>query len=79
MDEPPVAVEDVAEKAEAYLHERSLTPEEYEALKGSVGELSPIFSAERAYFILGATARPRSIASSSSRAASTGSPARTRS
>jgi hypothetical protein len=53
MSENVVTVEDLAERAEAHLHEASLTPEEYEALKGSVAELSPIFSAERAYFVLG--------------------------
>ena len=38
--EMAVAVEDIAERAEAHLHETSLTPEEYEALKQSVAELS---------------------------------------
>jgi len=58
MDEQSVSVEEVAEKAESYLHGTSLTPEEYESLKQSVGELIPIFSAERAYFILGSYGQP---------------------
>jgi hypothetical protein len=37
---------------------RDLTPEEYEALNGSVAELSPIFSADRAYFVLGSYGQP---------------------
>jgi hypothetical protein len=51
-------VEDLIERADAYLHETSLTPEEYEALKGSVAELSPIFSADQAYFVLGSYGQP---------------------
>lgn len=51
-------VEELAEKAEAYLHDASLTPQEYENLKQSVGELSPIFTTDRAYFILGSYGRP---------------------
>jgi hypothetical protein len=31
MSEDPVAVDELAEKADEYLHEASLTPEEYEA------------------------------------------------
>jgi len=58
MDEQSISVEEVAEKAESYLHETSLTPEEYESLKQSVGELTPIFSAEQAYFILGSYGQP---------------------
>ena len=58
MDEQPVSVADVVEQAESYLHETSLTPEEYEALKQSVGELAPIFSAEQAFFILGSYGQP---------------------
>ena len=58
MSEETVSVEDIAERAEAYLHETSLTPEEYEALKQSVAELSPIFSADRAYFVLGSYGQP---------------------
>jgi hypothetical protein len=53
MGEETDTMEDLVERAEAYLHETSLTPEEYEALKHSVAELSPIFSADRAYFVLG--------------------------
>jgi hypothetical protein len=51
-------VEDLIERADAYLHETSLTPEEYEALKGSVAELSPIFSADQAYFVFGSYGQP---------------------
>jgi hypothetical protein len=51
-------VEDLIKRAEAYLHETSLTPEEYEALKGSVAELSPIFSAGRVYFVLRSYGQP---------------------
>jgi len=58
MSEEAVTVEDLTERAEAHLHEASLTPEEYEALKQSVAELSPIFSADRAYFILGSYGQP---------------------
>lgn len=58
MSEEAETVEDLVERAEAYLHETSLTPEEYEALKGSVAELSPIFSADRAYFVLGSYGQP---------------------
>jgi hypothetical protein len=36
MSEEAETVEDLIEPAEAYLHETSLTPEEYEALKQSV-------------------------------------------
>lgn len=36
MSEVPVTIEALAEKAEEYLYEASLTPEEYEALKQSV-------------------------------------------
>ena len=49
----PETVEELAERAEAHLHERSLTPEEYEAIKGAIAELSPIFSSDRSYFVLG--------------------------
>jgi hypothetical protein len=55
--EEPTA-EDLAGKAEKYLHESSLTPEEYEALKRTVAELSPIFTADSAYFALGSYGRP---------------------
>ena len=58
MDEQPVRIEELAEKAEAYLHEASLTPEEYEALKHGVAELSPVVTAGRAYFVLGSYGRP---------------------
>lgn len=57
MDEQP-RLEELAEKAEKYLHGRSLTPREYEGLKRSVGELSAIFTADRAYFVLGSYGRP---------------------
>ena len=58
MNEDPVTVDELAEKADEYLHETSLTPEEYEALKQSVAELTPIFSAENAYFVLGSYGQP---------------------
>lgn len=58
MSENPVTVDELAEKADEYLHETSLTPEEYEALKQSVAELTPIFSAEKAYFVLGSYGQP---------------------
>ncbi|MDR5657772.1 hypothetical protein RH831_11365 [Halodesulfurarchaeum sp. HSR-GB] len=58
MSEDPVTVDELAEKADEYLHETSLTPEEYEALKQSVAELTPIFSAEKAYFVLGSYGQP---------------------
>ncbi len=46
-------LEDLAEKAEDHLHGTSLTPQEYEDLKYSIAELSPIFTNEFAYFVLG--------------------------
>jgi len=52
------SVEELTEKAEEYLHETSLTPSEYEALKQSIAELSPIFTTEAAYFVLGSYGRP---------------------
>lgn len=58
MSEDPVTVEELAEKADEHLHEASLTPEEYEALKQGVAELTPIFSADNAYFILGSYGQP---------------------
>jgi hypothetical protein len=58
MSEEANIVEDLVERAEASLHETSLTPKEYEALKRSVAELSPIFSADRAYFVLGSYGQP---------------------
>jgi hypothetical protein len=58
MSEDTPTVEELAEKADEYLHEASLTPEAYEALKHSVAELTPIFSAERAYFVLGSYGQP---------------------
>ena len=53
MSDTPPTVEDVAERAERYLHETTLSPEEYEEIKRSVAELSPIFSADVSYFVLG--------------------------
>ena len=58
MSEDPISVDELAEKADEYLHETSLTPEEYEVLKQSVAELTAIFSAERSYFVLGSYGRP---------------------
>ena len=40
MGGDPVTVDELAEKADKYLHEASLTPEEYEVLKQSVAELT---------------------------------------
>ncbi|MEM4781615.1 MAG: hypothetical protein QXG03_08670 [Halalkalicoccus sp.] len=57
MGENP-GVEELAERATEYLHERSLTPEEYEEIKRTVGELSAIFTTERTYFVLGSYGRP---------------------
>ena len=58
MSEEPVTVDELAEKTDEYLHEATLTPEEYEALKQSVAELTPIFSAENSYFVLGSYGKP---------------------
>jgi hypothetical protein len=58
MSEDPVTVDELAEKADEYLHETSLTPSEYEALKRSVAELTPIFSAAISYFVLGSYGTP---------------------
>jgi hypothetical protein len=58
INEESATFDDLVERAESHLHDVSLTPEEYEALKGSVAELSPIFSADRAYFILGSYGQP---------------------
>ncbi|UTF55898.1 hypothetical protein [Natronosalvus rutilus] len=58
MSEDSVTVDELAKKADRYLHEASLTPKEYESLKQSVAELTPIFSAERSYFVLGSYGRP---------------------
>ncbi|MCD2201560.1 hypothetical protein LPA44_16975 [Halobacterium sp. KA-4] len=58
MSEEPVTVDELAAKADEYLHETSLTPKEYEALKQSVAELTPIFSAENSYFVLGSYGQP---------------------
>lgn len=49
---------ELAAKADEHLHDASLTPEEYEALKQSVAELSPIFTADSSYFVLGSYGRP---------------------
>lgn len=58
MSEEQPTAEDLAKKADQYLHETSLTPEKYEALKHSVAELSPIFTTDSAYFILGSYGQP---------------------
>ncbi len=58
MSEETVTVGELAEKAETYLHDSSLTPEEYEALKHSVAELSPLFTTGSTYFVLGSYGRP---------------------
>jgi hypothetical protein len=51
-------VAELTARANEYLHDTSLSPKEYEALKHSVAELSPIFSVARAYFVLGSYGRP---------------------
>ncbi|WP_266083195.1 hypothetical protein [Haladaptatus caseinilyticus] len=51
-------IEELAEKAEEHLHDTSLTPQEYEDLKHSIAELSPIFTNESSYFVLGSYGRP---------------------
>ncbi len=51
-------IEEFAEKAEEHLHDTSLTPQEYEVLKHSIAELSPIFTNESSYFVLGSYGRP---------------------
>lgn len=58
MAEDPDTADELTEKADEYLHEATLTPEEYESIKQSVAELSPIFSVDRAYFILGSYGQP---------------------
>lgn len=55
--EDSVTPEELAERAEEYLYTGTLSPEEYESLKHSVGELSRIFSSGVAYFILGSYGR----------------------
>ncbi|GAA0678480.1 hypothetical protein ACFQDG_14965 [Natronoarchaeum mannanilyticum] len=44
--------------AEEHLPGRSLSPEEYEHLKRSVAELTPIFRHDRSYFVLGSYGTP---------------------
>ncbi|WP_240452024.1 hypothetical protein [Halostella salina] len=56
-DAPPTPGE-VADRAADHLHEGSLTPEEYERLKGSVAELSPVFRHDSTYFVLGSYGDP---------------------
>ncbi len=58
MSGVPPTPEELAERAETYLHETSLTPAEYEALKRSLAEFTPLFSADRSYFILGSYGNP---------------------
>lgn len=58
MGDDAISVEELAERADEYLREASLSPAEYEALKHSVAELTPIFSSERAYFVLGSYGQP---------------------
>ncbi|WP_435156768.1 hypothetical protein [Haladaptatus sp. DFWS20] len=57
-EESDVSVEELTEKADEYLYDHSLSPKEYEALKHNVAELSPIFTTENAYFVLGSYGRP---------------------
>jgi hypothetical protein len=58
MGADPDTVEEVVERAERHLHDVSLSPAEYEAIKHSVAEFEPIFSADRAYFVLGSYGTP---------------------
>lgn len=51
-------VAELEAKANEYLHDSSLSPTEYEDLKHSVAELSPLFSGDRTYFVLGSYGRP---------------------
>ncbi|WP_237560547.1 hypothetical protein [Halostella litorea] len=57
-DSAPPTPDEVAARAADHLHDRSLSPEEYERLKHSVAELSPIFRHERSYFVLGSYGDP---------------------
>lgn len=58
MSGESVSIEGLTDRAGSYLHETSLTPQGYEALKQSIAELSPIFPAEQAYFVLGSYGQP---------------------
>ena len=58
MNTEEPTIDEVAESAEEHLHDTSLTPQEYEALKHSIAELSPIFTNESSYFVLGSYGRP---------------------
>jgi hypothetical protein len=57
-DPAPPAPGEVVDDAADHLHDRSLTPEEYERIKHSVAELSPIFRHDSAYFVLGSYGDP---------------------
>ncbi|SNZ03940.1 hypothetical protein SAMN06269185_0408 [Natronoarchaeum philippinense] len=59
-DAPPSSPspESVLADAEDHLPGRSLTPKEYEHLKRSVAELTPIFRHDRSYFVLGSYGTP---------------------
>jgi len=63
MSEDPVTVEELAEKADEYLHEASLTPEEYEALKQSVAEPRRYSQLRIRTSSLAATENPKSAVS----------------
>lgn len=49
---------ELLDDAADHVHERSLTPAEYERLKSAVAELSPLFAHDRSYFVLGSYGRP---------------------
>ncbi|NHN49659.1 hypothetical protein G9464_18990 [Halostella sp. JP-L12] len=59
-DRPPggPAPAEVIDDLSDHLHDRSLTPEEYERLKHAVAELAPIFEHDRSYFVLGSYGDP---------------------
>ncbi|WP_237561314.1 hypothetical protein [Halostella pelagica] len=56
-DESPAPAQVIAD-AEDHRHDRSLTPEEYEQLKHAVAELTPIFTHDSSYFVLGSYGDP---------------------
>jgi hypothetical protein len=55
--EPPAPAE-IISAAEDHRHDRSLTPEEYEQLKHAVAELTPVFTHDSSYFVLGSYGDP---------------------
>ncbi|SIR50057.1 hypothetical protein SAMN05421858_2525 [Haladaptatus litoreus] len=55
-DELPDRAE-IVEKADEYLHDTSLSLEEYESLSRSISELTPIIRTDSSYFVLGSYGR----------------------